>query len=85
MTYTGDVDLNEKLAEWQNFYNDHTIARSTPGQNTLRRAARETRMTDIVKWSSRGRIHHNGKNIGVRRAQRIGEREAELVSCELRP
>ena len=29
-----------------------------------------------------GRIHHNGKNIGVRRAQKIGEREAELVSCD---
>ena len=21
LTYTGDVDLNEKLAEWENFYN----------------------------------------------------------------
>ena len=41
-------------------------------------------MSDIVTVQP-GRIHHNGKNIGVRRAQRIGEREAELVSCELRP
>lgn len=23
MSYTGDVDLNEKLEEWQNFYNYH--------------------------------------------------------------
>jgi transposase InsO family protein len=23
LTYTGDVDLNRKLAEWQNFYNYH--------------------------------------------------------------
>ena len=22
LTYTGDVDLNEKLVEWENFYND---------------------------------------------------------------
>ena len=23
LTYTGDVDLNQKLAEWENFYNYH--------------------------------------------------------------
>ena len=23
LTYTGDIDLNEKLAEWENFYNDY--------------------------------------------------------------
>ena len=39
-------------------------------------------MSDIVTVQP-GRIHHNGKNIGVRRAQRIGERESELMNCEL--
>ena len=34
LTYTGDVDLNEKLEEWQNFYNYHrphsALAGKTP-------------------------------------------------------
>ena len=59
LTYTGDVDLNEKLVEWENFYSYHARTEHS-GEDTLRNAPREARMSYIVTVQP-GRIHHSGE------------------------
>ena len=61
LTYTGDVDLNEKLVEWENFYNYLTSSWSVPGQDTLRSPPRKARMSYSLSVH-RGRTDHNNES-----------------------
>ena len=61
LTYTGDVNLDAKLAEWERFLQLPTSSRSLSGQNPLRSAPREARVSYSLSVQ-RGRTDHIGQD-----------------------
>ena len=82
LTYTGDLELNEKLVEWENFYNDQRSHGRFQGK-TLSEALRDVRSSDELHCHCPARSY-TSQWLEHRRSSRPedSEREAELVSCD---